>query len=371
MSTTTQPARRVGILGGGQLGMMLARAGAPLGLEFQFWDPATEIPAAGLGQHFQAPWDDVETRARFTAGLDVITFEFENVSRQSVRALDALVPVRPGPEALRLAGDRLFEKTLFNQLGIPVPPFRAVIFRDEFDGAIAELGLPLVAKTRRLGYDGKGQAVLRTADDVEAAWQALGGQPLLLEALVPFDREVSLIGARFATGETVFYPLVENHHAGGILRLTRAPAPRIDPAMQRTAEAMMGRLLDAMGYVGVLAMEFFLCGNQLMANEMAPRVHNTGHWSIEGAETSQFENHLRAVAGMAPGSTAIKGFAAMINIIGDDTAARALPHRPGVTVHLYGKTPRPGRKLGHITVVAEDEATRDAMVEGLQAALGG
>ncbi len=344
---------KVGIFGAGQLGRMLGQAGARLGMEFRFMDPAAEIAARGLGEHICAAYEDVDALERFVQGLDVATYEFENVPYDSVRWVAGRVPVHPSPDVLRTAQDRLFEKNFFQKHSIPVPPYGAVFFHDEYRELVQTIGFPLVVKTRRFGYDGKGQRVARNDKEAERAWEDLHGLPLLLEGHVPFDRELSLLAVRGKAGECRFYPLVENHHREGILRLSRAPARDVTPELQSLAEEHGRRLLEAVDYVGVLAIEFFQRGEELLANEMAPRVHNSGHWTIEGAETSQFENHLRAIAGMELGSTAPKGVSAMVNLIGKhpDTARReGLPHAHW---HHYGKSPRPGRKLGHATLVRD------------------
>ena len=346
---------RVGILGGGQLGRMLALAGYPLGLRVRVLDPGADAPAAHCAEHIRAAYDDAAALERLAAGMDAVTFEFENVPETAARALAARVPVHPPPAALARAQDRVSEKTLFAEHALAVPPWRAVDDRAGLARAIAEIGAPAVLKTRRMGYDGKGQAVLRAGDEaaLDAAWRAVGGAPSILEAFVPFEREVSLIGVCAQDGACVFYPLVENVHRAGILHRSLAPAPGAD-ALQPAAEAAMRRILDALAYVGVLTIEFFVHQGRLLGNEMAPRVHNSGHWTIEGAVTSQFENHLRAVVGLPLGSTAVNGAAAMVNLIGSIPAPAAVLAIPGAHLHLYGKASRPGRKVGHITVVAAD-----------------
>lgn len=355
--------QHVGVLGGGQLGRMLALAGYPLGLRFRVLEPAADAPAGHLAEHMAGSYDDPATLDRFAAGLDVVTYEFENVPVVAAAHLAQRVPVYPPPTALSTAQDRLEEKRLFRQLGIYTPAFSPVDSRRELDDAVRELGLPGMLKTRRLGYDGKGQALLRTPADIKTAWQALGSQPLIYEEYVPFERELSILAVRGRDGATACYPLVENHHRDGILRLSLAPAPDCPPALQALAEEYAGRVLDWLDYVGVLAIELFQVGDTLLANEMAPRVHNSGHWTIEGAVTSQFENHLRAVCGLPLGDTASRGHAAMINLIG------ALPDRatvlaiPGAHLHDYGKAPRAGRKLGHITLVEADHAALQAKIE--------
>jgi 5-(carboxyamino)imidazole ribonucleotide synthase len=337
-------------------------------MEFRFLDPATEISARGLGEHVCAAFEDVDALDEFRQGLDVVTYEFENVPVESARWLAERVPVHPSPEALRVAQDRLFEKRHFRDLGVAVPPFADFFFRDEFNEALRRIGLPAVLKTRRFGYDGKGQRVIRAEADVEQAWKDLYGIPLFIEGFVPFDREVSLLAVRGRTGEFRAWPLVENHHREGILRLSIAPAPEISEAVQRRAESHAKRVMDSLGYVGVLAIEFFLCGSELLANEMAPRVHNSGHWSIEGAETSQFENHLRAVAGLSLGPTGLRGHSAMVNLIGE--VSERVADWPDAHFHDYGKKPRAGRKVAHTTLVDESLAGLRNRLAEFEAATG-
>ena len=343
----------VGVLGAGQLGMMLAQAGEKLGMKFRFLDPATEIAARGLGEHVCAAYEDIDALEEFSRGLTAITYEFENVPLESVRWLSQRVPVHPQPEALKEAQDRLFEKTFFHAASIPIPDFSAFFFRDEFDEAVARIGLPAVLKTRRFGYDGKGQRVVRTPAEAAAAFRELNGMPLFLEQFIAFDRELSIIAVRALDGDCRFYPLVENHHEGGILRLSVAPAPNLTDQLQKEAEDYARRVMEKLEYVGVLAIEFFVRDGVLFANEMAPRVHNSGHWTIEGAETSQFENHLRAITGMELGTTAAKGHSMMHNIIGEFPDLSAIEKELGVYIHDYGKKPRAGRKLGHVTICGQ------------------
>jgi 5-(carboxyamino)imidazole ribonucleotide synthase len=362
---------KVGVLGGGQLGRMTALAGYPLGLTFRFLDTG-EPPVAPLAELIDGPFDDPATLDRFAAGLDVVTYEFENVPVAVAQRLAQKLPVYPPPEALETAQDRLSEKTLFSRLGIPVPGFQAVDSRADLDRAVKTIGLPAVLKTRRLGYDGKGQAVLRQTVDVDRAWAALSQgagdpRPLILESFVPFQREVSVLAVRSTKGETRFYPPVENEHAGGILRTSRVPARGMSPALTAKVERHAAAILDALSYVGVLAIEFFLVNGDLVANEMAPRVHNSGHWTIEGARTSQFENHLRAILGLPLGDCAAVGHVGMVNLIGTLPDSAAVLAVPDAHLHRYGKSPRPGRKLGHITVRAADEATLDARLTQLTA----
>ena len=342
----------LGILGGGQLGYMLALAGYPLGLHFRFLDPSPEAPVGRIAQRVTADYSDHAALEKFSSGLELVTYEFENVPVAAAKFLAQRVPVYPPPTALEVAQDRLAEKTLFRSLGIATTDFVSVAKNGEFDAGLGQLGLPAVLKTCRMGYDGKGQWILRTTDDVLKAKAELPKVQLILERFVPFTRELSVLAVRSRNGETAFYPLVENHHRGGILRLSLAPAPSLDPAIQRAAEDLACRVLESLNYVGVLAIEFFEHQGRLLANEMAPRVHNSGHWTIEGAVTSQFENHLRAVLGLPLGSTEPAGHCAMINLIGDLPEPSEVLAVPDAHLHLYGKVPRGGRKLGHVTVRA-------------------
>ena len=356
---------RIGIIGAGQLGQMLGFAARDLGVECIFLDPGDSPPAAVCGDVIRGRFDDKEALLELASTCDVITYEFENVPVEALHAIEGQVPIYPPPVALRHSQDRLDEKRLFDRLEIPLPGYRAVDTRQDLVDAIASLGLPLVVKTRRLGYDGKGQFVVRDAGQVDSAWDALGGTPLIAEAWVPFDYEVSCIGVRSVEGEIAIYPLARNVHETGILRTSSSPVDAPDLATR--AEDYVRRLLEHLDYVGVLALELFVCGAGLLANEIAPRVHNSGHWSIEGSETSQFENHLRAIMNQPLGSTASRGHAGMINLIGEiPEAARSL--EAGI-LHDYGKSPRPGRKLGHITVTAETAAERDTLMDHIAASV--
>ncbi|HKF25745.1 MAG TPA: 5-(carboxyamino)imidazole ribonucleotide synthase [Candidatus Acidoferrum sp.] len=343
----------IGILGGGQLGYMLALGGYPLGFHFRFLDPSPQAPVGRIAPRVTAEYSDYDALDKFAHGLALVTYEFENVPVEAARRLARHVPVFPPPEALEAAQDRMNEKTLFRKLDIPTTEFAPVNSAAELELAISRLGLPCVLKTRRLGYDGKGQWVLRSEADVAELIREFPSAPLILENFVRFTRELSILAVRGRAGETAFYPLVENHHRGGILRLSLAPAPRRPEALQLEAENAARRILEALDYVGVLAVELFDCGGRLLANEIAPRVHNSGHWSIEGAVTSQFENHLRAVAGLPLGQTRTLGHSAMINLIGEVPESRELLALPGAHLHLYGKSLRPGRKVGHVTLRAD------------------
>jgi 5-(carboxyamino)imidazole ribonucleotide synthase len=356
---------RIGIIGAGQLGRMLALSGIPLGLEFRMYDRAADVPGAAVAPVVTGEFDDLAALRRFARSVDVVTFDWENVPVASVRALAGIAPAWPPPRALEVAQDRLAEKRLFGRLGIPVAPHAAVESLPALERAVRRIGLPGILKTRRLGYDGKGQARIERMDQLPAALASLGGRDLIYEGFVRFEREVSLVAARGRDGEVVFYPLAENVHEAGILAVTRAPhrAPRL----QRLAESHLRRILERLNYVGVLCVEFFVAGSRLVANEMAPRVHNSGHWTIEGAETSQFENHVRALAGLPLGSTRPRGAAGMVNFIGRMPPAPAVLATVGAHFHDYGKSPRPGRKLGHATVLAPSAAARERRLKALLA----
>lgn len=342
---------RVGIVGGGQLGRMLALAGRPLGMTFRFLEPAEHPPVHHLGEVVRARYDDPSALARFVEGLDVVTYEFENVPVEAARWLAERVPVHPDPAALEMAQDRAIEKSAFERLEIPTAPFGVVRTEDDVHSAVREIGTPLVLKTRRFGYDGKGQAVVRTGADAASAWRSVGEAACIAEGYVPFDRELSLVAVRSA-GEMAFYPLVENEHREGILRRTTAPAPNLTTTLIDSAQTSVRRIAEETNYQGVLALELFQVGDDLLANEMAPRVHNSGHWSQDGAVTSQFENHLRAIAGLPLGSTDLRGKrTVMTNLIGTADPVSDLLRDPRARVHMYDKSPRPGRKIGHVNVV--------------------
>ena len=343
--------RRFGVLGGGQLGRMMALAGVPLGLEFRFLDPAPDACAGVAGEVLQAGFDDADAARAWAAGIDVATFDFENVPAATARALEETTPLFPASNALDACQDRLVEKQLLESLDIGVAAYHAVSSRTDLVEGLERLGYPAVLKTRRLGYDGKGQMVLRDPEDRERAWQKLGDAELILEAFVPFDSECSLVGVRGADGDTRFWPLTRNVHDRGILALSRPGG--FPPELQADAERKMARLMNHFAYRGVLTIEFFLCGDTLLANEIAPRVHNSGHWTIDGSACSQFENHVRAVAGMPLGDTRRVHHSLMFNWIGSMPCRDRALSIPGLHWHEYGKAPRPGRKIGHATLTAD------------------
>lgn len=350
---------RIGIIGAGQLGQMLGFAARDLDIEVRFLDPSDNPPAAQCGKVIQSAFDDPVALVALADTCDVITYEFENVPVAALQHIEGVAPVYPPATALRHSQDRLDEKELFKELDIPLPGYHAIDTRTDMDVATDKLGLPMVIKTRRFGYDGKGQFVVKQVADLDAAWGELGGQALIAEQWVPFDYEISCIGVRSLSGEIAIYPLSRNVHIDGILRTSRSPVD--EPELAARASDYVHRLLSHLDYVGVLALELFVTGDELLANEFAPRVHNSGHWSIEGSETSQFENHLRAILNLPLGSTASTGHAGMVNLIGEiPDAVRALD--VGV-LHDYGKAPRAGRKLGHVTVVADTAEQRDTLVE--------
>jgi len=345
---------------------MLALAGYPLGLKFQFLDPTAGSPAGQVAPQSVAEYTSSEALA-LLATCDVVTFEFENVPDQAANELAAATRVFPPPDALRVSQDRLVEKRCFQSLDIATPRFEPVDDEASLREAVDRLGYPSVLKTRRFGYDGKGQCVLRQASDLSQALALMGQGPLILEEFVSFERELSLIAVRGQDGSVACYPLIENQHREGILRQSTVPA-KTAGSVELDADASVQRLLEHLNYVGVLTVEFFEVGGQLLANEFAPRVHNSGHLTIEAASTSQFENHLRAITGLPLGSTDCPGPAAMLNLIGTLPNKEAVLRIPGTHYHDYGKPVRPGRKVGHVTITAttKDELeTRVAAVSAL------
>ena len=371
----------VGILGGGQLARMLALSGAPLGLRFLVMDTEADACAGQFAPLLVGDYRDEDALAEFASKIDVATFDFENVPAESAQWLSERVPVFPNPHALAVIQDRLAEKNLFRETGIPVPAFADITSRASLDAAIASIGLPCILKTRRLGYDGKGQFRIKSRagsaesgpSTADAAWEALGAQAqtvgLILEAFVPFERELSVVAVRGRDGEFRSWPLTENWHVDGVLSASLAPA-MVDDALADTAFDYARRLAEKLDYVGVFALELFCHDGRLLANELAPRVHNSGHWSIEGAETSQFENHLRAVLGLPLGATSMRGCACMLNWIGELPDARAVLETPGAHWHDYGKSSRPGRKVGHASVRADSPVGLVQALQRIGAALG-
>ena len=366
----TPISHNIGVLGAGQLGRMLAISGYPLGQKFGFYGYSKDEPSAMLGHMFTRD-DAVNALEALVSWADVITYESENTDVAQVRAIEeAGVPVCPGPEALWHSQHRGREKALFAELGIPTAPNRVINTLEGLKKAVEEIGLPVIVKTTTEGYDGKGQYRMTSLDEVEAAWHAIGQREAIVEGMVPFRRELSMIAVRGRKGEMVFYPLVENHHHQGILRLTLAPAPDVSDTLAHQAREYMRRLMERLDYVGVLTLELFETESGLVANEMAPRVHNSGHWSIEGAQTSQFENHVRAITGLPLGMTGLRApYAAMINIIGETGPAEQVLNMPDAHLHLYDKAARPGRKLGHITLLCQDVATLENRLRQLSAFL--
>lgn len=382
------------MLGAGQLGRMLALAGVPLGFAFRFLDPDGHPPASAVGEHIRGDYDDEIALAALIDGAEAVTFEFENVPAHVVGfiadelAQHGALPPAPPAKALAAAQDRFEEKQLFDKLHIPTPRYRRVDDRADLERAVEQLGLPLVVKTRRGGYDGKGQFVVREAEQIEACWSALSGAceadrgGLIAEAFVSFLRELSIVAVRGRDGSTACYPLIENHHAGGILRRSIAPAPKVSQDLQLRAEIHARNLLDELDYIGVMTLELFEVKDSgedwLIANELAPRVHNSAHLTIEAARTSQFENHVRAIAGLPIGPTGLKpgvDRAIMVNLVGEaplaseifEAAAHAHPH-------FYAKAARPGRKIGHITLLnptPAEVASIDALLERRPVAAGG
>ena len=356
----------VGIVGGGQLGRMLCLAGSSLGIDCTTLDPAGRSSASQVAPSIVGGFDDHQALARLAAAADVVTYEFENVPVASARFLAELVPVLPPPEALEVAQDRVAEKALFSQVGLPTAEHQAAGTLEELHGALERIGTPAVLKTRRLGYDGKGQVVIRDPLLAEDAWRSIGELPAIVERFIGFERELSIIAVRGRDGSTACYPLVENRHRDGILRLSIAPAPDVTPELQTKAETHITAVMGRLSYAGVMAIELFQVGDELLGNEMAPRVHNSGHWTIEGAETSQFENHLRAVCGMPLGPCSSRGNSVMVNLIGSLPDPATVMRVPGAHLHLYGKEPRPGRKVGHVTLTSERGGRPD--LEALAAA---
>ncbi len=354
---------KIGILGGGQLARMLALAGYPLGLEFIVLDPSADAGAVPLSEHLHGEYDDPALLAQLAEKADIVTYEFENVPAQVAEFLSSHTTVYPAANALAVAQDRLIEKNFFHAQGIPTAPFQPVDNLQDLQQVMNEIGYPAILKSRRMGYDGKGQVVLKSADDLAMAWDSMQGAESIVEGFVPFQREISIIAARNPHGEIAFYPVSENQHRGGILRVSTCY--HADP-MQTQAQAYVTRLLEALNYVGVIALELFEVEGQLLANEFAPRVHNSGHWTIEGAETSQFENHLRAISDLPLGSTKARGFAGMVNFIGGVPTSAQVLNSAHTHLHLYAKQPRKGRKVAHATVLSDNAVDFDNALKNLK-----
>ncbi|HBP43048.1 MAG: 5-(carboxyamino)imidazole ribonucleotide synthase [Vreelandella alkaliphila] len=359
--------KNIGVLGAGQLGRMLALAGYPLGNRFTFLD-TTGNPSAGIGDVVIDP--NNQHLAEFLDKVDVVTYEFEHLPVALVEQIEQHKPVYPGSRAIAVCQNRVEEKALFDRLGIPTPAYRVVESAEQLEAAANELGCPVVAKSVTEGYDGKGQAVLKVPEQAEEAWKSIGHRQLIVEAFVDFVREVSMIAVRGRDGDVVFYPMAENQHVDGILRYSVAPLPDLATSVQETADSYIRMLLDELDYVGVMALELFQTRDgSLLANEMAPRVHNSGHWTMDGAVTSQFENHLRAVQGLPLGSTQAIAPTCMVNVIGQEGDNAALLAIGNTHLHRYDKEERAGRKLAHVNVVADTHAELLEKVRACQALL--
>jgi len=353
---------RLGIIGGGQLARMLTQAAAKLDITTLVLDPNTDACAGQLTELIEAEYDDQQALQKLADQCDVLTFDFENVPADGLRQLAQQCRICPSADVLAVAQDRLLEKNLFRELDIDVGDYFAVNSRPDLLAALEQTGYPAVLKTRRFGYDGKGQQVLRQAEDLEYAWRELGQHELILEQFIPFDWECSIIGVRNDAGDMVFYPLTRNHHIDGILAYSHAPIAGLNPELQGNAQAYLQRIADQFAYVGVLTLELFVVGGQLLANEIAPRVHNSGHWSIDGTVCSQFENHLRACAGLALVSPQPVIESLMVNWISEIPKVNVYQSIEGLHWHDYGKAARKGRKVGHATLTA-------ANIEQLQSRL--
>lgn len=340
---------KVGIIGAGQLAQMLAQAGESLDMDFAFVAPEKDACAAPFGQHFLYPYLDPKAKDSLQEWSDVVTYEFESIPVSLVQALEKELTVHPSSEALILASDRLNEKTMFNQQGIETAKFATVDSLQDLENAVKEVGLPAILKTRRDGYDGKGQVVIRNEAQLSDAWETLSPVACILESMVNFKREVSIIASRNADGDMVFYPLAENYHREGILRLSLSLQ---DDPKQAEAEAIIRKVMEKVNYVGTMAVELFDLGDTFAANELSPRVHNSGHWSMDGAEASQFKNHLLAIANKPLGDTAIKHPTAMVNLIGGIPDKELIAEIPNAVLYDYGKEAKPGRKVGHINLIA-------------------
>lgn len=352
---------KVGILGAGQLAKMMALAAHPMNIQTRCLDPKTEVCASAVTPVQQNDYTDQKAIEQFAKSVDYVTFENENIPAETIDWIAAICPTAPAKQSLLCAQDRILEKSLFDTLGIPTPGYRQIDSLDDLEKAAEQLGLPALLKTRRFGYDGKGQFLIRERAQITTAWETLGKENLILEQFIPFDFEVSQIMVRNRTGEINYYPLVRNEHTNGILR--QSHAPYINSALEETAQQYCKKIATHFDYVGILTVEFFVKENQLTANEMAPRVHNSGHWTIEGSETSQFENHIRAICDLPLGSCQSRGQATMFNIIGKEPLASEMLAIEHSHFHSYGKSPEPNRKVGHVTVQTNDTITFSQSVE--------
>ncbi|PIE43591.1 MAG: 5-(carboxyamino)imidazole ribonucleotide synthase [Gammaproteobacteria bacterium] len=343
---------KVGILGAGQLGRMLALAGFPLDMTFTFYDTSGS-PTANVGRTYIDTDSRLPLLDDFLSEVDVVTYEFENISTKLTRAVEQQKPLSPATESILVCQNREYEKALFTQLGIPTARYFVVESAEQLNNAAERLACPVVAKSVTDGYDGKGQAVLSSPAEAEAAWQSIGHKKLIVESFVEFKRELSIIAVRAKSGQVEYYPVTENTHHQGILRYSIAPAPQLHPRNESLAQQFIKSLLDELDHVGVLTLELFETETGLIANEMAPRVHNSGHWTMNSDLCSQFENHLRAIADLPLGNTRSTRPACMINLIGKTGELRNILQFPYTNLHLYGKQARAGRKIGHININAE------------------
>lgn len=359
----------IAVVGGGQLGRMLALAGAPLDLRLRVLDPARDAAASAVAEHVCAAYDNEAALERLVRGAALATFEFEHVPAATAAWLAERLPLRPGMNSLRVCGDRFIEKEFITRMGGETAPFAPVHDDASLANAIRLIGTPAILKTRAQGYDGRGQCAIDTPEQAFAAWAALGCAPCVLERRIAFTRELALIAVRSLTGETRFYPLVETRHRAGVLVSALAPAPETTRELRLQAESLGARLLDGLGHVGVLAIECFEHQGRLLVNELAPRVHNSGHWTLEGAATSQFENHLRAILGLPLGRTESREPTALVNLIGRLPDTREVLSWPDTHLHLYSKHPRAGRKLGHVTLRAAHHETLHHRVQAIEAML--
>lgn len=368
------PIERVGIIGGGQLAQMLAQSVQPLGVRCTVLDPNENCCASSVCEQIVGEYNDPDALTQLADCSEVVTYEFENVPAAAAEIIKPLRPIHPNPDALGYAQDRHLERGMFSKLGIAIPNYRAIDDVESLSAALGELGTPAILKARTLGYDGKGQVLINDPRNAREAFETIGSVPAILDQFVEFTRELSIVATRSVAGDIVCYPLSENVHRGGILRVSKAPARAVSTKLTEQAQHAARQILNRFEYVGTLAVEFFQIGSgddaTLVANEIAPRVHNTGHWTIEGAQTSQFENHMRAVMGMKLGSADPIGCSAMVNIIGDEPRAGALQSMPEAHVHMYGKAPRAGRKIGHVTLNAPSEGELDALLERFTRVIG-